>query len=92
MDPVEIELPSYRVLIARGALADIGRIAAASARAHRYAVISDDTVAPLYAGRVRSALGEGRTKLYTVPAGEEQKITTSPWSGKVTPAPAGATP
>src|SRR2546423_15658546 len=73
MDPVEIELPSYRVLIARGALADIGRIAAASARAHRYAVISDDTVAPLYAGRVRSALGEGRTKLYTVPAGEEQK-------------------
>ena len=79
MDPVEIELPSYRVLIARGALADIGRIAAASARAHRYAVISDDTVAPLYAGRVRSALGEGRTKLYTVPAGEEQK-TRATWS------------
>ena len=79
MDPVEIELPSYRVLIARGALADIGRIAAASARAHRYAVISDDTVAPLYAGRVRSALGEGRTKLYTVPAGEEQK-TRAMWS------------
>ena len=79
MDPVEIELPSYRVLIARGALADIGRIAAASARAYRYAVISDDTVAPLYAGRVRSALGEGRTKLYTVPAGEEQK-TRATWS------------
>ena len=79
MDPVEIELPSYRVLIARGALAEIGRIAAASARAHRYAVISDDTVAPLYAGRVRSALGEGRTKLYTVPAGEEQK-TRAMWS------------
>ena len=79
MDPVEIELPSYRVLIARGALAEIGRIAAASARAHRYAVISDDTVAPLYAGRVRSALGEGRTKLYTVPAGEEQK-TRATWS------------
>src|SRR5438270_607578 len=79
MDPVEIELPSYRVLIARGALADIGRIAAASARAYRYAVISDDTVAPLYAGRVRSALGEGRTKLYTVPAGEEQK-TRAMWS------------
>src|SRR6059058_5117985 len=79
MDPVEIELPSYRVLIARGALADIGRIAAASARAYRYAVISDDTVAPLYAGRVRSALGEGRTKLYTIPAGEEQK-TRAMWS------------
>jgi 3-dehydroquinate synthase len=73
MDPVEVELPTYRVLIARGALAEIGRIAAANARAHRYAIVSDESVAPLYAGRVRSALGEGRTRLYTIPAGEEHK-------------------
>ena len=79
MDPVEIELSTYRVLIARGALGDIGRIAATAARAHRYAVISDDAVAPLYASRVRASLGEGRTRLYTVPAGEEQKNRTS-WS------------
>jgi len=79
MDPVEVELPTYRVLIARGALADIGRVASASARAHRYAIISDESVAPLYAGRIRSALGEGRTRLYTIPPGEEQK-TRATWT------------
>jgi 3-dehydroquinate synthase len=79
MDPVEVELPTYRVLIARGALAEIGRIAAASARAHRYAIVSDESVAPLYAGRVRGALGEGRTRLYTIPSGEEQK-TRAAWT------------
>jgi 3-dehydroquinate synthase len=78
MDPVEIELPTYRVLIARGALAEVGRIAAATTGAHRYAVIADATVAPLYGARVRSALGEGRTRVYTVPAGEEHK-TRATW-------------
>ena len=78
MDPVEVELPTYRVLIARGALAEIGRVAAATGRAHRYAIISDESVAPLYAGRVRTALGEGRTRLYTIPPGEEQK-TRATW-------------
>src|SRR5437588_820633 len=73
MDPVEIELPTYRVLIARGALGEIGRIASATTRAHRYALIADENVAPLYAARVRGALGEGRTRLYTVAGGEEQK-------------------
>ncbi|HZI42748.1 MAG TPA: hypothetical protein VFD67_13615, partial [Gemmatimonadaceae bacterium] len=69
MDPVEVELPTYRVLIARGALAEVGRIAASTTGAHRYAIVSDESVAPLYAGRIRAALGEGRTRLYTVPAG-----------------------
>ena len=77
MDPVEVELPTYRVLIARGALAEVGRIAASTTHAHRYAVVSDDSVAPLYAGRVRAALGEGRTRLYTIPAGEEHKTRQS---------------
>lgn len=79
MDPVEIELPSYRVLIARGGLADLGRIATSSTRAHRYALIADSNVAPLYASRVRGSLGEGRTTLYTIPSGEEHKTRDS-WS------------
>ena len=79
MDPVEIELPTYRILIARGALAEVGRVASATTRAHRYALIADSNVAPLYAARVRSALGEGRTRLYTIPAGEENKTRES-WS------------
>jgi 3-dehydroquinate synthase len=77
MDPVEVELPTYRVLIARGSLSELGRIAAATARAHRYAVIADSNVAPLYATRARSALGEGRTKLYTIGSGEEHKTRES---------------
>src|SRR5256885_58106 len=77
MDPVEIELPTYRVLIARGALAEIGRIVPATTRAHRYAIVADANVAPLYAARVRSALGEGRTRVYTIPAGEEHKTRTT---------------
>ena len=79
MDPVEIELPTYRVLIARGGLADLGRIASSTTRAHRYALVADQTVAPLYASRVRGALGEGRTTVYTIPAGEEHK-TRQTWS------------
>src|SRR5690348_6074705 len=79
MDPVEVELPTYRVLIARGALAEVGRIAASTTGAHRYAIVSDESVAPLYAGRIRAALGEGRTRLYTVPAGEEHK-TRANWT------------
>src|SRR5689334_10083159 len=79
MDPVEVELPTYRVLIARGALAEVGRIAASTTGAHRYAIVSDESVAPLYAGRIRAALGEGRTRLYTVPAGEEHK-TMANWT------------
>ena len=79
MDPVEVELPTYRILIARGALSEIGRIAAAETRAHRYAVIADETVAPLYAARVRSSLGEGRSRVYTIEPGERQK-TRETWA------------
>lgn len=77
MDPVEVELPTYRVLIARGALAEVGRTASAVTGAHRYAIVADETVAPLYAARVRSSLGEGRTRLYTIRPGEEQKTRAS---------------
>lgn len=77
MDPVEVELPTYRVFIARGGLAEVGRIAASIGRAHRYAIIADETVAPLYAARVRSSLGEGRARLYTISPGEAQKTRDS---------------
>src|SRR5690348_7851933 len=79
MDPVEVELPSYRILIARGALTEVGRIAASATRAHRYAIIADETVAALYAARLRASLGEGRCQVYTIRPGEEQKTRES-WS------------
>src|SRR5688572_24925730 len=46
----------YDVVIAAGALHDIASIAQQAAPAHRYALISDETVAGLWAQRVLDAL------------------------------------
>jgi 3-dehydroquinate synthase len=80
MDTLHVDLATYRVTIARGALGDVGEIAAASAPAHRYAVISDAHVGALYAARVRASLGEQRVRVYTIAPGESQK-TRETWSG-----------
>ncbi|HEU4563526.1 MAG TPA: 3-dehydroquinate synthase [Gemmatimonadaceae bacterium] len=60
-----------------GALGDVGAIARETAPAHRYAIISDDTVAPLYAARVAASLGGERVELFTIPPGEEHKTRAS---------------
>ena len=73
----EIQLPTYRVTVARGALDALGEIVFAAAPAHRYALISDTHVAPHYAERARRALGEVATDLFTIPAGETHKTRES---------------
>lgn len=73
-----MDLATYRVTIAPGVLDDLGEIVRESAPAHRYAVITDSNVAPLYGTRVHGALG-GATCLYTIPAGEAQK-TRETWA------------
>ena len=73
-----IALPTYEVTVAPGALDRVGEIASVSG-AHRYAVITDDNVGPLYAARVRDAIGAARTTVLTVPAGEAHK-TRDTWS------------
>jgi 3-dehydroquinate synthase len=75
----DVQLPTYGVTIANGALARLGDIVRAAAPAHRYAIITDDNVAPLYADRTRSALGDSRAELYIIPAGEAHK-TRDTWS------------
>ena len=74
-----ISLGTYDVLVAPGALASIAEIVAATAPAHRYAVITDEHVRPHYAQRVASALGADRTRVYAIPAGESQK-TREQWA------------
>ncbi len=74
----ELRLPSYGVTIASGALARIADIARAAAPAHRYAVVTDETVGPLYAVAVTRALGHG-AELFTIPAGEASK-TRETWA------------
>jgi len=74
----EVVLPTYRVTIARGALASVGDVARTIAPAHRYAIISDSNVAPRYAAAVAATLG-AESRLFTIPAGETHK-TRDTWA------------
>jgi 3-dehydroquinate synthase len=75
-DPVSfIDAGGYEISVAAGLIGRAGEIASAAAPAHRYAVVSDSNVAPLYASRLVEQLGQsGETvPLCTVPAGEAHK-------------------
>ena len=76
--PRELRLAGYRVTIAAGARARVADVVAGSAPAHRYAVITDDTVGPLYAVAITRALGAA-AEMFTVAAGEVHKTRES-WS------------
>ncbi|HEU4642961.1 MAG TPA: 3-dehydroquinate synthase [Gemmatimonadaceae bacterium] len=72
-----ISLHGYEVLVAPRALDDLGGVASRTAPAHRYAIITDDTVAPLYAARAAGALGAERSGIFRIPAGEAYKTRES---------------
>jgi len=74
-----IAVDTYQVHVRAGLIDDAGEIVRAAAPAHRYAIISDDTVAPLYAARVRQSVGVAHTELLTIPAGESRK-TREQWA------------
>lgn len=74
-----VALPTYDVTIAAGALDRLGEIAHSTARAHRYAIITDTNVGPLHADRARRALGDAAASTFTIPAGEAHK-TRETWS------------
>jgi 3-dehydroquinate synthase len=76
----EINVDSYTVHVGAGLLDRAGEIVREAAPAHRYAIISDMNVAPLYATRLRDALGSESAELFTIPAGEEHK-TRDQWAG-----------
>jgi 3-dehydroquinate synthase len=73
----EITLPTYRVTIAAGALDRAGDVIRDVARAHRYAIITDTNVGPVYSARLRDSLGDSRTEVLTIPAGETHKTRDS---------------
>jgi 3-dehydroquinate synthase len=75
----EVDLPTYRVTIAAGALDAARNIITHVARAHRYAIITDDNVGPHYAERLRATLDAKATQVFTIPAGEARK-TRETWS------------
>jgi 3-dehydroquinate synthase len=57
----------------------VGAIARQVAPAHRYAIITDANIQPLYAGKVESQFETGRVDVLTVPPGESNK-TRETWS------------
>jgi 3-dehydroquinate synthase len=70
---------AYRVHIMPGALDAVGGVMRVAVRAHRYAIVTDSTVGPLYAQRVRGALAGEAADVFTIPAGEHYK-TRETWA------------
>ena len=68
-----------RIHIGSGLLDSCGAEIRGALPHHRLAIISDDTVAPLYAERLIHALGGSAPLLLTIPAGEASK-TRKQWS------------
>ena len=63
----------YPVFCQAGVLSELGRIVGQVAPAHRYAIISDETVAALYAARLSAQFPEGTARVFTIPPGEREK-------------------
>lgn len=61
------------ILVEPGLLRSVGAIAARVAPAHRYVVITDDTVAGFYAERVIASFSGGDPLLLRIPPGEAHK-------------------
>ena len=66
-------------MIGAGLLDSCGDTIRATLPGRRLAIITDDTVAPLYAARVTASLAPAAVTTFTIPAGEESKTRKS-WS------------
>jgi len=73
--PVPPSPADYDVIVEAGALAQLPALVAEAAPAHRYAIITDATVAALHGERLLDALRDAgaRASLHTFPAGEASK-------------------
>ena len=72
-------ITGYTVTVAEQALSQVATIARSATSAHRYAIITDDTVRPLYADRVHEQFGTPDVTVLSIPAGEVHKTRES-WS------------
>jgi 3-dehydroquinate synthase len=75
------EPSEYEVRVERGAFADVANLCLSAVSAHRYAIISDSRVGPLYGERAMAAFGGAGAEagLFTFPAGEWNK-TPQEWA------------
>jgi 3-dehydroquinate synthase len=65
--------------VASGLLSDFASLARAHAPAHRYALITDSNVGPLYAKKVAAQLESDAVVILTIPSGESNK-TREAWA------------
>lgn len=77
--PDSLELHGSRILVGAGLLGECGAELRAALKGRRLAIISDDTVAPLYAAQLAASIGAPATSMFTIPAGEASK-TRKQWS------------
>jgi len=76
----EIDAGDYRVIVAAGLRHEMASHIADAARAHHYAVVSDDQVAPLYAEPLVLALAAmASVSVHVIPSGESHK-TRDTWA------------
>jgi 3-dehydroquinate synthase len=75
-DRTTVKLPTYSVVIEPGAITRLASLIDAAAPSHRLAIITDTTVAPLYARRIVGDLGD-RANMFAIPAGEAAKTRES---------------
>jgi 3-dehydroquinate synthase len=67
------------VIVSAGLLDRAGELVRQAAPAHRYAIITDEIVGPLYASRVVESFADARVDVLTIPTGERHKTRES-WS------------
>lgn len=75
----QLDTGRYQVLVAPALLGAAGRHITTAAPAHRYAIVTDTTVGPLYAGTLAGQLPAGSVEIVTIPAGEAHK-TRDTWA------------
>jgi 3-dehydroquinate synthase len=71
--PREIRLGGSSIRVGRGLFDHVGSITREVAPAHRYALITDSNVGPLYAEKVRNQLEKDSAEVLTIPSGESNK-------------------
>jgi 3-dehydroquinate synthase len=75
--PREIRLGGSSIRVGRGVFDHAGAITLEVAPAHRYALITDSNVGPLYVEKLRNQLEKGSAEILTIPAGESNKTRES---------------
>jgi 3-dehydroquinate synthase len=69
---VEVDLP-YPVHVESGSLSRLGEFVRGHVEAHRFAIITDTNVAPLYGSAAAEALGIESSDVLVIPSGESSK-------------------